>query len=95
MAKDNGGFAEPTMNPQAFAHAMDSFDIPLDDHGNPAYRGMTMRQWYKGMALQGELAAQSMPDLVWGVTNPNLLAEKCAMFADAMIAEDREAEKEK
>jgi hypothetical protein len=56
--------------------------------------GMTMRQWYKGMALMGELAAQSEADGVWLPKTADDLTERCAAFADAMLAEDEEASRE-
>ena len=46
--------------------------------------GMTMRQWYKGMALQGYLAAGNKIEPVHIGRRTKL----CGLFADAMIEED-------
>ena len=47
-------------------------------------QGMTMRQWYKGMALQGMLAAETGDDRL----EPDQYAAEAGRMADAMIAED-------
>jgi len=54
--------------------------------------GMTLRQWYKGMALQGELAGRH----TWqnGCTAEEIVMT-VAKVADAMIAEDKEHEGKK
>ena len=56
------------------------------------YPGMTLRQWYAGQALVGELANSAEgPYLKTGSAE---LAKRCFLFADAMIAhEKREAQK--
>lgn len=84
MAKDDGGYAEPSMTPVdlsgGFAHAMEALDVPTRETGNREYRGMTMRQWYAGMALAA-------------IDVPGITAEEAArlafVIADAMIAEEK------
>jgi hypothetical protein len=58
--------------------------------------GMTLRQWYKGMALAGYLPApreHAIPPFLDPVVDAKYIARVCAELADALIAEDREAEK--
>ena len=57
--------------------------------GNPNYHnsGMTMRQYYKGMALQGVLSVVGDE-----VLKLSLFAENIARIADAIIKEDKEWE---
>jgi len=51
--------------------------------------GMTMRQWYKGIAMNGMLAANDDP----GTTDPEEIIRRYVMgsseLADAQIAEDK------
>ena len=49
------------------------------DHATP---GMTLRQWYAGMALQGFMAAYTKPK---ANLNPELVARDAFIFADAML----------
>ena len=44
-------------------------------------QGMTLRQWYAGQALVGVIVASR------GGWPPQNVAEECAMYADALIAE--------
>ena len=60
----------------------------MKDDGGPA-SDKTMRQYYKAAALQGELASQSPETGEWNTKLAPHLAEVCAAYADAMIAEDR------
>jgi hypothetical protein len=45
-------------------------------------KGMTMRQWYKGMALQGMLSGDSNTGEI------EALVKDAGKYADAMVAED-------
>lgn len=49
--------------------------------------GMTLRQWYKGQVVSGQLARG-----VW--ESLNQLATECGDLADAMIKEDEEHDKD-
>jgi len=49
--------------------------------------GMTLRQWYAGMALQGMLAACAHPNAL-GYEPPASAAKTACEYADALIAED-------
>ena len=73
---DDGGPAFPRSE-DAVSNTNKDFDLG----------GMTLRQWYKGQALQGLLASPSHdPDnKIW--TNDRL-AEYSGIVADAMIEED-------
>jgi len=71
--RDDGGPMYPHLMPHCQVY-----------HETEMYPGMTMRQWYKGMALAG-------------IRIDNITVEKmaeiAAAIADALIHEDREAEK--
>ena len=47
--------------------------------------GMTLRQWYAGMALQGYLAAHAGPDV--SIPMPEHLVKRAFECADFMLAE--------
>lgn len=67
-------------NPPAFPFSPDG----------PNYRthaGLTMRDWFAGQALAGELAAQSQPIGEWTVPHFPALATRIYLIADAMLAE--------
>ena len=60
-------------------------NAPIDD-GGAAFpdedSGMTLRQWYAGQALPGVIvASQTTPELT-----PEMVANECVLYADAMIA---------
>jgi hypothetical protein len=56
-------------------------------HPSAPNEGMTMRQWYKGMALQGLLASFREGDAV--APDPfSWLSGIAAKYADSMLAED-------
>ena len=87
--KNDGGQAYPYENVGKFKGPGGEY------HNNPPLPGMTMRQWYKGMALQGLL---SIPMKAKSV---DVLEEKVSMIitnaghiADAMIKEDEDFEKD-
>jgi len=50
--------------------------------------GMSLRDWFAGQALEGELASQS-PGNEWidGTKSLNSLAKRCGRIADAMLKE--------
>ena len=59
------------------------------------YNGMTMRQWYKGMIMQGmnanpDLMEAVTADELMGVTHFERMATSAGRQADAMIEEDIE-----
>ena len=60
--------------------------------------GMTLRQWYAGMALQGWVAALTSDEVdsydnepVAFAEHQRAVAKACFGYADALIAEDNEA----
>jgi hypothetical protein len=48
----------------------------------PSWHGMSLREWYAGMALHGV-----MSDMEGVFTEPEKVAEYCFKYADAMIKE--------
>ncbi len=84
--KEDGGYAEPSMEPTdiggGFAHAIDSFNMPLAAQYDPRYRGMTMRQWYAGLAMQAVVSYHGECDEAY-------YANFAFKMADAMIAEEK------
>ena len=52
----------------------------------PGPVGMSLRDWFAGMALQGELASQT-DNLLWPPEKYDKLARRCYEAADAMLAE--------
>ena len=69
-------------------HGNAAFPRPMGQDGrvySESQIGMTMRQWYKGMALQGVLSS-----LVDG-TKPEPLVAYAASLADAMVEEDEKS----
>ena len=49
----------------------------------PGMKGMTLRQWYAGLAMQGTIASQTPDESI----NPARCAQWCFEMADAMLAE--------
>lgn len=60
--------------------------FPVD---NPSghHPGMSLRDYFAGQALAGELAAQSSETGEWASVNFRSLAERSYAIADAMLAE--------
>jgi hypothetical protein len=56
----------------------------------PSYSGMTLRQWYKGMALLGTVQSGIVTANVEQRNPTKDIATWCAAISDALIAEDRE-----
>ena len=52
--------------------------------------GMSLRDWYAGKALQGELASQNAETGEWPEGHEFVLAKQCFALADAMIAEGKD-----
>ena len=72
-AKPNGGPAFPVTD----------FPIPGEDPRDfMAQNGMTLRQWYAGMYMQGGISK--------GPYRWDKFAEECFKAADAMIAHEKE-----
>ena len=78
--RDDGGVAFPGKH----TRAIQAFGTGLPYEETVNHQGMTMRQWYKGMALAGIR--------VEGITVEEMVI-KCSLVADALIAEDKEATK--
>lgn len=59
-------------------------------HENSGYSGMTMREWFAGVALQGMLASPNRK-LKNGDTPSDVagIAETAFILADAMLAESK------
>jgi hypothetical protein len=55
-------------------------------------KGMSLRDWFAGMAMQGMLAAGPGSDGWVACEDPNDLAQACLEYADAMLAEREKAE---
>lgn len=82
MSVKNGGQAFPNTQCQPVEDPQDNSRVLSGWHASP---GMTLRQWYAGQALQGELACQTEA-WDWSEGKENFLAERCFKLADAMIA---------
>jgi hypothetical protein len=78
MSKANdGGPAFPLPSEVGIRH--------FNDPG--AYPGLSLRDWFAGKAMQGELSAQSDTAGFYPSSSASKLAEMCYAMADAMIAE--------
>lgn len=60
-----------------------AFPVPLQ-HDDV---GMTLRQWYAGMAMQAELISSAIADPIT-TYDPGSLSEQAFIIADAMIAHE-------
>lgn len=70
--------------------------FPLDRVAGSVNCGMTMRQWYKGMAMTAALQHEAILKRIAYQEGENpgpSVARFCGEVADALIAEDKEAEK--
>ena len=56
---------------------------PTPDYPYSGSYGMSLRDWFAGMALQGELANNS--DGAWLDSSAARCAKRCYLFADAML----------
>jgi len=71
--------------------------FPIADlHGMP-FGGMSLRDWYAGMVLQGHISNPEITDKIIkefksGAEAAQAVAEICYKFADAMIEERNNAE---
>lgn len=52
----------------------------FNDENFPPWDGMSLRDWFAGMAMQGELASEQ-----YGNKDCKMLAEWCYLVADAML----------
>lgn len=80
---DDGGPAFPR---PPFVDATRTLDIRLGSEG------MSLRDWFAGMALQGDLASESrdfvcIGDKEKGISRHQMLAASAYSLADAMLAE--------
>lgn len=65
-----------------------AFPSVADEECSSVERGMTLRDWFAGQAMQGELASQNKADGIWSsASNVHGLAAWAYLVADAMIAE--------
>jgi len=72
----------------------------IKDNGGPAFpvtnqtlvgmSGLTLRDWFAGMALQGALASPEEPDGVTYHEKRDKICEICYNYADSMIAARKE-----
>ena len=58
-----------------------------EDEGIHYHHGMSLRDWFAGKALQGELASQNAENGEWPEGHESALAERCYKIADAMLKE--------
>lgn len=86
-------------NVPAFPMIIDSTEyINRDGNKTVEYNchpGMTLRQWYKGMALQGIMAvcdSDGDPRYHNNDADAEVAANKAGRYADALLAEDAEHE---
>lgn len=81
--RDDGGPAFPGPKTRLVTGFNDSFP-----HEETVYvDGMTLRQWYKGMALIGWMSA----NVGRGLVKDDQVISQVSGLADALIAEDKEA----
>lgn len=64
-----------------------AFPVSIPGCGDNGWHGMTLRDWFAGMAMQGMMAnADSAPDSVAAAKSPSeAIAGMAYMIADAMI----------
>ena len=74
---------------QAFPMPCGQFDFPGDGEYNYAHSGMSLRDWFAGMAMQGDWAAQGNETGVFNMYDAPEFLEKQARhyyrMADAML----------
>jgi hypothetical protein len=79
---NDGGMAFPTWFPE--------------EHYGTGYRGMTLRDYFAGQALVGDLASQSVEVGIYGTNSGGWqkhAAENAYILADAMLAARKEGSK--
>lgn len=83
--RNNGGPAFPVDDLQIAGIGPSSLNVG----GAPAWAGMSLRDWFAGLALQGMLANTDAEDERAHRTGSlaPVVAENAYQFADAMIAE--------
>ena len=76
--------------------------FPISDTFHPDYTGMSLRDWFAGQALAGELATMFSIDRVRAmakvakedrISESEVLAGMCYAYADAMLAARKEITK--
>lgn len=77
---DDSGPAFPTTPVSHGFHPM------TGGEGTGASPGMTLRQWYAGLAMQGELAFSQEGAQSWSDDLFPVLVKRCYKLADLMIA---------
>jgi len=63
-----------------------AFPTPRDEY-NEGNTGMSIRAYFAGQAMAGELASQSESTGEWGYSGYPELAKRCVAIADALIEE--------
>ncbi len=61
--------------------------FPCDSREARTFAGMSLRDYFAGQALAGELASQTESVGTWPGSQAPALAERMYLFADAMLAE--------
>ena len=79
---NNGGPAFPFYNEKQVFDTISEFH--LEYLGSD---GMSLRDWFAGEALQGELACQNAESGEWPEGHESGLAKRCYKIADAMLEE--------
>ena len=83
--KPDGGPAFPCERNEPTGETVTRNGITRVLHAPVKHDGMTLRDWFAGKALAGELASQGVNDGQW-IHLPDL-ASRCFEIADAMISE--------
>lgn len=83
MKKDNSGSAFP----RPYSKMTDP-DLPIDEFMKEqlAQKGMSLREWYAGMALQG-LLSNTVLIASMGQVTKDAFSKWAFMYADAMLEE--------
>ena len=68
-----------------------AFPLGIEDKSQDV-RGMTLRDWFAGMALQGELANSDRAYAENDNGDVEYLGKRCYAFADAMLTEREKGE---
>ncbi len=79
---DDGGTAFPSLLTGTWAGSGANATFAPDSTD-----GMSIRDWFAGKALAGEVAAGYAPGEKWDESNFEQLARRCWRAADAMLAE--------
>lgn len=67
--------------------------FPISEHGLQGYNGMSLRDWFAGLAMQAIIAKHPAEVVAGSMNEIDAPTAKGAYeYADAMIAERKEAE---